>query len=294
MMMKADLALYRAKDEGRNQYRLHVAELDHKAQQEMRIGHDLHEAVERKEFELFYQPQMELGSGKIAGVEALIRWNHPARGLLLPSTFIPVAESNGTILAIGQWVIEQACRQMSLWRDLGTMPPIMAVNVSAAQFQFAGQLDLIITAALEKHKVVPSQLELELTESVLMQTTQRHKDSLDRLRTIGVRLAIDDFGTGFSSLDYLRTFRVARLKLSDRFINEVTTKSDDAAIVRATIGLANELGIDVVAEGVSNIDQQEFLISAGCKYAQGYFLGKPMPAGLAGKFLQQNLRSQPN
>ena len=289
-MMKADLALYRAKNEGRNQYRIHVAELDQEAQQQMLIGHDLHEAIGRNEFELFYQPQVELGSGRIVGVEALIRWNHPARGLLLPATFIPVAESNGTILAIGQWVIEQACRQMNLWRDQGIMPPIMAVNISAAQFQFAGQLDRIVTAALEENHVSPSVLELELTESVLMETTQRHKNSFERFRQIGVRLAIDDFGTGFSSLDYLRTFRVARLKLSDRFVNEITSKPDDAVIVRATIGLAHELGIEVVAEGVSTAEQREFLIAAGCKYAQGYYLGKPMPAGSVGDFLQHNLK----
>jgi diguanylate cyclase (GGDEF)-like protein/PAS domain S-box-containing protein len=278
MMMKADLALYRAKAEGRNQYRFHVIELDRQVRERMMVSNDMHGAVERGEFELFYQPQIELPSGRIAGLEALIRWNHPLRGLLLPVDFIPVAESNGMIFPIGQWVIEQACRQLSQWRDQGIKPPIMAVNISAAQFQFAGELDRIVKLAMEKYGVAPSDLELELTETVLMETTQRHKATLERLHQIGVRLAIDDFGTGFSSLDYLRSFRVARLKLADRFIAEVSTDPDAAAIVRASVGLANALGIEVVAEGVNTAEQRQFLISVGCKYAQGFALGEPMPA----------------
>jgi diguanylate cyclase (GGDEF)-like protein/PAS domain S-box-containing protein len=289
MMMMADLALYRAKDGGRNQYRFHVAELDHAVRERVAIAHDLHAAIERQEFELYYQPQAELASGRIVGVEALIRWHHPTRGLLSPTIFIPVAESSGSILVIGQWVIEEACRQIGLWRAGDIMPGTVAVNISAAQFKFAGQLDRIVSTALAKNAVAANELELELTESVLMETTQKHAESFDRLCKLGVRLVIDDFGTGFSSLDYLRSFRVARLKLASQFIDDVTTNADDAAIVRATISLAHELGMDVVAEGVANDEQRAFLISAGCKYAQGFYLGEPMSAAEMSTHLQQNL-----
>ncbi len=292
MLTKADLALYRAKDEGRNQYRLHVATLDQQAQERMSTGHDLHGATERNEFELFYQPQVDLVSGGIVGLEALIRWHHPTRGLIMPSKFIPVAESNGTIFAIGQWVIEQACKQMSLWRDMGIMPAVVAVNVSASQFQFEGDLDRVVKAAMDDYNVASSELEIELTESVLMVSTQKHGAAFDRLRQIGVRLAIDDFGTGFSSLDYLRSFRVARLKLATQFIDEIVTNPDAAAIVRATISLAGELGIEVIAEGVNSDEQRIFLIAAGCRCAQGYLLGNPMPAEQISILLRRNRRSE--
>ena len=290
MMMKADLALYRAKNEGRNQFRFHVAELDEQTRERMIIAEELRYAIKRSEFELYYQPQVELKSGLIAGLEALIRWNHPKRGLLLPETFIPIAETTGSIVPIGEWVIEQACRQIKIWSDLGIAPPIVGVNLSGAQFKLASQLDEIVTANLARYHVAPERLELELTESVLIETTQRHGDAFKRLRKIGVRLAIDDFGTGYSSLDYLRAFRVSRLKIDRRFITDVATSADDAAIVRATIGLAHELGIEVVAEGVETDKQREFLIAAGCKVVQGYYFGKPVPAATASDLLRHNFR----
>ena len=213
MMMKADLALYRAKNEGRNQFRFHVAELDEQTRQRMIIGEELRHAIERGEFELFYQPQVALKSGSIVGLEALIRWNHPKRGLMLPAAFIPIAETTGSIVPIGEWVIEQACRQIKAWSDLGVAPPIVGVNLSGAQFKLASQLDQIVAENLARYSIAPERLELELTESVLIETTQRHGEAFERLRKIGVRLAIDDFGTGYSSLDYLRSFRVSRLKI---------------------------------------------------------------------------------
>ena len=289
MMMKADLALYRAKNEGRNQFRFHVAELDEQTQERMIIGEELRHAIKRGEFELYYQPQVELQSGSIVGLEALIRWNHPKRGLLVPATFIPIAEMTGSIVPIGEWVIEHACQQIGTWSDLGIAPPIIAVNLSGAQFKLVSQLDQIVTKNLARYNVTPERLELELTESVLIETTQRHGEAFKRLRMIGVRLAIDDFGTGYSSLDYLRSFRVSRLKIDRRFINDVTTSADDAAIVRATIGLAHELGIEVVAEGVETARQRDFLLAAGCKLAQGYYFGKPVPATAASELLRRNV-----
>ncbi|MGP0058252.1 MAG: EAL domain-containing protein [Beijerinckiaceae bacterium] len=288
MIMKADLALYRAKEEGRNRFRFFVDELDREVQERVVVARELHQALERDEFELFYQPQLELATGSIVGTEALIRWNHPTRGLLLPSSFIPIAESNGSILPIGEWVIEQACRQIKLWQDLAIAPPTVAVNISATQFKLVGDLDEIVAEYLAKYAVRPDQLELELTESALLETTERNKDVFERLRRIGVRLAIDDFGTGYSCLDYLRSFHVARLKIDRRFINDMTTNPDNAIIVRATISLAHELGIVVVAEGIETAEQKAYLMSIGCRIGQGYYLGPPLPADRASTLLQSN------
>jgi diguanylate cyclase (GGDEF)-like protein/PAS domain S-box-containing protein len=278
IMMKADLALYRAKNEGRNQFRFHVAELDDETRERMMITEDLRHAVERNELELYYQPQVALDTGAIVGLEALIRWNHPSRGLMLPSVFIPAAETSGSIVAIGEWVIANACRQIMVWNENGIAPPVVAVNLSGAQFKLASQIDKIAIESLKNCHVQPQQLELELTETVLIETAQRHSDAFRRLKRLGVRLAIDDFGTGYSSLDYLRSFHVSRLKIDRRFIEDVTTNPDDAAIVRATIGLAHALGIEVLAEGVETAAQRKFLLAAGCKVAQGFYFGRPMPA----------------
>ena len=290
MMMKADLALYRAKNEGRNQFRFHVAELDERTRERISIGEELRHAVQYGEFELYYQPQAEVKSGRIVGMEALIRWNHPKRELMLPTAFIPIAEKTGSIVAIGKWVIEDACRQIKAWNELGIAPPTVAVNLSSAQFKLASHLDKIVIENLARYNIPAKQLELELTESVLLETTQRHADAFSRLRKIGVRLAIDDFGTGYSSLEYIRSFRVSRLKIDQRFIKDVTTSADGAAIVRATIGLAHELGIEVIAEGVETASQRNFLISAGCRLAQGFYFGKPVPEAEARKLLYQNLQ----
>ena len=287
MMMKADLALYRAKNEGRNQFRFHVAELDEQTQERMIIGEELRHAIERGEFELYYQPQVEVRSGALVGLEALIRWNHPRRGLVSPATFIPIAETTGSIVPIGEWVMAQTCRQIKAWSDLAIAPATVAINLSGAQFKLAGELDQIVKDKLVRYNVAPERLELELTESVLLEATQRRGEIFKRLRDIGVRIAIDDFGAGYSSLDYLRAFRVSRLKIDQRFIADVTTNADDAAIVRAVIGLARELSIEVIAEGVETAAQRDFLIAAGCRLAQGYHFGKPMPAAAASELLRR-------
>jgi len=288
MMMKADLALYRAKSEGRNQFRLHVAELDDETRERMVIADDLRHAVERNELELLYQPQVELESGAVVGFEALLRWNHPTRGLMLPASFIPIAETTGSIVPIGEWVIARACRQIMAWNQHGIAPPVVAVNLSGAQFKLASQLDRIVIDNLERCRIPPGQLELELTESVLIETAERHSALFMRLQQIGVRLAIDDFGTGYSSLDYLRSFHVARLKIDRRFIEEVTSNADDAAIVRATIGLAHALGIEVMAEGVETAAQRGFLLASGCRLGQGFYFSRPLPAKAAAELLRRH------
>ena len=287
MMMKADLALYRAKNEGRNQFRFYVAELDQKTRERMLIGADLRHAVERGELELYYQPQVTLDSERIEGLEALLRWNHPTRGLMLPASFIPIAETTGSIAPIGEWVIAEACRQFRAWSQQKIAPPVVAVNLSGAQFKLATGLDQIVIDILNHYDVPPENLEIEITETVLIEGFRRHGDAFERLRRVGVRLAIDDFGTGYSSLDYLRSFHVTRLKIDRSFIDSATTNADDAAIIRATLGLAQELGIEVVAEGVETAAQRDFLIAAGCRLAQGYYFGKPMAAATMTELLSR-------
>ena len=288
MMSKADLALYRAKDEGRNRYHFHVSDLDRQVWERVAIAHDLRRAAERGEFELYYQPQVEIDSGAIVGLEALIRWNHPSRGLLLPAAFIPIAETTGSIVAIGQWVIEESCRQIKHWRDQAIDPHLVAINLSAAQFKLVSDLDQTFAQNLARFHVAASQLELELTETALMETREKYDLALQRLRQIGLRLAIDDFGTGYSSFNCLRSCLVSRLKIDGRFIENVTTDENHAVIVRAIIGLARELGIEAIAEGVETAAQRAFLISAGCKLAQGHYFAKPVPAAAAGALLRQN------
>ena len=289
MMSKADLALYRAKNEGRDRFRFHIRELDEKVRERVIIGEDLHSAVENDELEMYYQPQMELKSGRPVGLEALIRWNHPMRGLLPPDQFIPIAELNGSILRIGQWVIDRTCRQIAEWHKQQIAPRTVAVNVSAGQFKLACNLDRIVADALAKYSIASDRLELELTESVLMEATQRHNEELERLRCIGIRIVIDDFGTGYSSLDYLRSFRVSRLKIDRRFVGGVIINADDATIVRAVIGLAQALGIEAVAEGIETAEQRAFLISNGCPIGQGYHFGKPIPPAAATTLLRETL-----
>jgi diguanylate cyclase (GGDEF)-like protein len=276
MMVQADLALYGAKDEGRNCYRFHSQDLDLEVHERVRVADELRVAVEQGELELYYQPQVELSTGRIIGLEALIRWNHKTRGLLNPASFIPIAERTGAILPLGHWVFEEACRQLKLWHAEGIAPPVLSVNVSSLQFKGASDLDREIEASLTRWGVNPSALELELTESVLMEATQRHSNTLENLRQLGTKISIDDFGTGYSSLKYLTQYPVNRLKLAQEFVFRVTVDYRNAAVVRAAIRLANELGLEVIAEGVETEAQVRFLMGAGCEQAQGYYFSRPV------------------
>ena len=285
MMMKADLALYRAKNEGRNQFRFHVAELDDETRERMMIADDLRHAVERDELELFYQPQVELDSGAVVGLEALIRWNHPTRGLLLPGAFIPIAETTGSIVPIGEWVIGRglpADHDLEQARHRAADRRRESVR-RAIQARLAARQDRDRESRALPYR--PGSWSSSSPNSVLLETAQRHSEAFKRLQQIGVRLAIDDFGTGYSSLDYLRSFRVSRLKIDRRFVDDVTSNADDAAIVRATIGLAHALGIEVLAEGVETAAQRSFLLAAGCNVAQGFYFGRPVPAKAAAELL---------
>jgi EAL domain-containing protein (putative c-di-GMP-specific phosphodiesterase class I) len=287
MMIQADLALYRAKEDGRNCYRFHSAGLDREVEERVTITEDLRGAVDRGEVELHYQPQVALSSGRIVGMEALMRWNHPTRGPIPPSTFIPIAERTGLILSLGRWALDEACRQMREWIAQGIAPKLMAVNVSALQFRVSSDLERNIADSLAKYGIAPELLELELTESVLMEAAQQHSDCFDRLRRLGVRIAIDDFGTGYSSLHYLTTYRVNQVKIAQQLVSRVDSDSRNATVVRAAVRLARDLDIGCIAEGVESEAQAEFLLAAGCDYAQGYYFSRPVNAKRAAEVLRQ-------
>jgi diguanylate cyclase (GGDEF)-like protein len=287
MMMQADLALYGAKDEGRNCYRFHSPDLDREVRERVRVSDELTVALEHGDLELYYQPQVELASGRIIGVEALVRWNHKTRGLLTPAHFIPIAERTGAVLPLGRFVFDEACRQLSLWHIAGIAPQVMSVNVSGLQFKAASEIDRDVEASVTRWGIDPSSLELELTESVLMEATQRYTDRLENLRRLGTRIAIDDFGTGYSSLKYLTIYPVNRLKLAQEFVSEVTANYRNAAVVRASIRLAHELGVEVIAEGVETEAQVRFLIGAGCEQAQGYYYSRPVQAEQVTRLLRR-------
>ena len=278
VMVQADLALYRAKEDGRNCFRFHSDELDRDVHERVAISEQLRTALERKEFELYYQPQVDMVSGRIIGVETLLRWNHPTRGLLTPATFIAIAERSGRIAALGEWVVDEACKQLSAWNDLGIQLGALAVNFSAIQFKAVADLDARIGASLRNWGVKPGDFEVELTESVLFEVTQQHREIFERLRQLGVRIAIDDFGTGYSSLNYLTNYPVNRLKIAQELVMGVIRDPRNATVVRAAVRLADELGVECIAEGVETEGQVDFLVAAGCKYAQGYYFGRPTTA----------------
>jgi diguanylate cyclase (GGDEF)-like protein/PAS domain S-box-containing protein len=276
LLSHADVALYRAKAEGRDSYRFFTDAMDIEVQTRVRLGAELRHAVDQGQLFLMYQPQVAIDSGRITGMEALVRWRHPTRGVVEPALFIPIAEQIGIIAKLGHWVLWEACRQGRAWLDAGVAPARISVNVSALQFRAPVALEADIAAALTQTGLPPQMLELELTETVLLAASHEHSDLLLRLRETGVTVAIDDFGTGYSSLDYLRRYPSNRIKIAQNFVSNLETKPGDAAIIRATIGLARELKIDVIAEGVETHVQRDLLKAWGCGEVQGYLFAKPL------------------
>jgi diguanylate cyclase (GGDEF)-like protein/PAS domain S-box-containing protein len=276
LLARADVALYRAKAEGRGTYRFFTNAMDTEVRTRVSLGNDLRNAIGSKEFFLEYQPLVEAATGRIVGVEALARWRHPRRGMIPPADFIPVAERNGLIVALGHWVLWEACRQARAWRDAGIPPVTMAVNLSSLQFKSPGALEKDIRQALAEFALPAGMLELELTETALMDASLHHNDVLQRLRDLGLRLAIDDFGTGYSSLDYLRRFPFDRIKIAQNFIFDLGVVPGNAVIVRAAIGLARELGIAIMAEGVETEAQSKLLQQWGCHDVQGFYFARSM------------------
>ncbi len=277
LMKNADTAMYHAKEMGRNNFQFFTPAMTAAATERLEIERDLRAALKNNEFELHYQPQVCASKGLVRGVEALIRWRHPERGLIPPLKFIPVAEETGVIEAIGTWVLEEACRQMAEWRRAGFDLKYVAVNLSAHQLRSPDLVGLA-QGAIARFGLAPGQLELEITESVAMEDPERAIGILRSLRESGVELAIDDFGTGYSSLAYLKMLPIHTLKLDRAFVRDIETDENDAAISAATIALAKNLGLRVVAEGVETEAQRDFLSRHACNLLQGYLFGKPEPA----------------
>jgi diguanylate cyclase (GGDEF)-like protein len=273
LLRNADLALYRAKDEGRGTFRFFEPGMDLKMQARRMMEHDLRKALPGGQFELYYQPIVELASNQITGFEALIRWNHPERGLIAPNAFIPLAEETGLIVPIGEWVIRQACATASRWPDDVTV----AVNVSAIQFRSPGFLQVVV-GALDTSGLRPSRLEVEITESVLLHSGEATLAILHRLRSLGVRIAMDDFGTGYSSLTYLQSFPFDKIKIDRSFVKDILENAGSLNIVRAVAGLAKGMGMTTTAEGVESPEQLDSVMSLGCTEMQGFHFSRALPA----------------
>ncbi len=277
LLRNAETAMCRAREEGRNWYQYYTQEMNAHARERLRLESSLHRALERSEFELYYQPKLETASGRVLGFEALLRWNHPERGLLGPAEFIPLLEETGLIHPVGRWALREACRQAALWRKTGKANLRMAVNISARQFMDRGFVHLVEHTLLETG-LDPDALELELTESTLVKDIAETTRVLGAIAALGVRIAIDDFGTGYASLEYLKRFPVRALKIDRGFIRGIVDNGNDAAITLAILTLAKNLGLDLVAEGVENRDQLERLRSWGCGQVQGFLFAEPRPA----------------
>jgi EAL domain-containing protein (putative c-di-GMP-specific phosphodiesterase class I) len=277
LLENADVAMYHAKQFGRNNYKFYSAHMNAVAFERLMLETNLRRALERQEFRLYYQPQIDMQSGSVNGVEALIRWQHPDLGLVSPLEFIPLLEETGLILPVGEWVIRTACKQIREWLDAGFPPLTMAVNLSARQFRQPNLIEMI-EQALNEFNIPPGQLELELTESVMMDNLEETVETLKKLKLLGLKIAIDDFGTGVSSLGYLKHFPIDTLKISHDFVLNLPADSADASIASAVISLARNMQLSSVAEGVENQGQLDFLRGQDCERMQGFLFSRPIPS----------------
>jgi diguanylate cyclase (GGDEF)-like protein/PAS domain S-box-containing protein len=276
LLKNADTALYRAKEASRNTYRFFNQEMNEEAVERLAMHSDLLHALDFQQFELYYQPQIEITSGALIGVEALLRWQHPNAGLIPPDRFISLAEENGLIVPIGEWVLREACQTAAEWQQRGLPGLSVAVNLSALQFK-RGDIEAAVTQELERSGLDPALLELELTETILIQETEKVLATVTRLKHMGIRLSIDDFGTGYSSLAYLKRLKVDKLKIDQSFICNLANDPENAAIVRAIVNLASSLGLRTVAEGVEDKPTLHQLRCYHCDEVQGYLISHPLP-----------------
>ena len=288
LLRNADSAMYKAKELGRNNFEYFAAEMNMHATQRLEMLTSLRHAVANEEFVLHYQPKIDLASGKIVGAEALVRWCSPARGMVSPGFFIPLAEESGLIIAIGEWVLRTACAQNVAWQKAGHPSIPISVNLSPRQLVREDIVDLV-AEVLRESGLAPHYLELEITETVVMRDVDKSLVTLKKLKELGVKISIDDFGTGYSSLNYLKRFPVDTLKIDRSFVSDIATDQDDAAIVKAVISLAHILNLRVVAEGVEAEEQHRFLLENGCDEVQGYHFGKPIPVDV---FAQEWLQTR--
>lgn len=284
----ADTAMYHAKEYGRDNYQFFQKEMNLQAVERQSLEGQLRYVLERGELSVHYQPKISLKTGVITGVETLVRWQHPERGLLLPGQFLAIAEDSGLILGIGRWVLREACRQTRVWLDAGLQAVPVAVNISPLEFRSEYFFE-VVRAALDNTRLDPKYLELELTETVLMRDAESTASALEQLKAMGVRVSIDDFGTGYSSLSYLTRFPIDAMKLDQSFVHDIITSSDDAILVNAIISMAKGLKHRVIAEGVETQEQLAFLQAAGCDEGQGYYFSRPMVSHQFAKLLQTGI-----
>ncbi len=290
VLTQADLALYRAKERGRNQYRFHSNDLDDQVRARVTLTAELREALKHDQLVLYFQPQVEVRSGIIVGVEALVRWRHPTRGVLEPAEFFPVVEQTGTVMALGHWVFDHAFRQMRQWRDEGIAPALMTVNLSLLQLKNTRELVEDVINTLSKHGLDATNIEFDVTEATLAQLKWTGNDVLGQLHRLGAQIAIDDFGTEYSSFDYLQSYNVSHLKIARTLIAKAITDPERAEMIRVMIALARELGIGIMAEGVETSEQRELLISTGTPTkAQGFYFSEPVNAALAAALLRKRI-----
>jgi diguanylate cyclase (GGDEF)-like protein/PAS domain S-box-containing protein len=285
LLRNADVALYRAKDAGRARWAIFEPSMNAAAPERFSLEADLWRATRRGEFRLCYQPQVELGSGRLIGMEALIRWQHPSRGLVSPAEFIPLAEESGLILQIGRWVLAEACRQARTWQDRLANPPAVTVNLSARQFRDPNLVG-DVAHVLESSGLRPRHLTLEITETVVMEDAEATVATLHQLKELGVQVAVDDFGKGYSSLSYLKRFPVDTLKIDKEFVGGIGRNQCDTAISTSVVSLAHAFGLRVVAEGIERIEQLRHLRTLGCELGQGYFFSAPLSADVADRLIE--------
>jgi EAL domain-containing protein (putative c-di-GMP-specific phosphodiesterase class I) len=288
LIKNADLALYRAKDEGRNKFQFYTAEMNTMLVEHLRLVQDLRHAVEHREFKLHFQPQVHLATGELVGFEALLRWEHAMRGAMPPQSFLRVAEENDLIIPLGRWILNEACQQMGelCRRQLVSRRAVMAVNLSIHQLHDP-DFTAYISDCLARSQLRPAQLELEITESVLMENLQNALHQLQEIKALGVSLSIDDFGTGYSSLGYLKRLPVNVIKVDRSFVADIPHERDDMEITSAVIAMAHKLHYKVVAEGIETSAQYQFLRDSDCDFGQGYFISHPLPPAELATFCEE-------
>ena len=293
LLSHADIALYRAKSEGRQTYRFFSEAMNEEVRLRVRLTDELRLAIPDGQLFLVYQPQVRIKGGRIIGVEALVRWQHPRHGILAPARFLPVAESSGLIGALGQWVLREACRQGRRWLDAGISPGTIAVNVSTTQFKVPLELEKVVFAVLTETGLPPHMLELEITETTLIELLTGQKEMVQRLRRAGIRFSLDDFGTGYSSLNYLRQFSVDRIKIAHEFIAELATSTEAAFIVKMILGLSRDFGNEAIAEGVETSEQLRLLQDWDCREVQGFYFSPPLSAEAIAPLLSAGMIDPP-
>jgi diguanylate cyclase (GGDEF)-like protein len=277
LIARADTAMYNVKIRSKNDFCFYSQDFETQAKEKLILDAQLRHALQSNEFKIHYQPQFDLNSSQLMGMEALIRWQHPQKGLIAPDEFIPLAEETGLIVPIGEWLIKTICQQLKIWKQQGLSPPQLAINISARQF-LQKNLVTLITQEMDRHGIAPNSIQIEITESMMIQDIEQVNSIMNEFKSAGISIAIDDFGTGYSSLEYLKRLPIDKLKIDKSFIGNILNNSDDASIVQAVIAMGHSMNMQIIAEGVETKEQAEFLSNRNCDYAQGFYFSKPVSA----------------